>query len=267
MPEETVKDTVDATAETQGTPSEGAPSDLVDVGDFSNVPREALPWIQKARAQEKQKLYKEQKALKQQVQDLTTKLKEVETAARTSSTDDPDIPANVATRKRRDEEIAELRDMITGLTRELRDRDDRAQQSARQAAVQAYRRDQIAAVRAAGGNLIDALVSGNNEEEIDATLEVAKAEYALVQADIEKRLKVQAAPPPKVVVQQSTSRPTGVTPTVSASQAADRSSALSVEDLKELTSIEAIRDGRYAKHRVEILAAVRAGRITSTTGM
>lgn len=79
---------------------------------------------------------------------------------------------------------AELTKQVQDLTKALNQQTEHTKQLQKQAEaaqLEAYRQSAIANVRAAGHNLIDALVFGKTTQEIDTSLSVAVAEYAHLQ--------------------------------------------------------------------------------------
>lgn len=219
--------------------------------DFSSVPKEYMPAIEKARSQEKAKLYKERAEMKEEIRTLRDKLKEVETQI--AATREP------AKKEKKEDAADDLRDMIKQLQQQMVESERRAQEVIRQAEINRYKQQAIATAKTEGG-LVESLVAGNSPEEIDAAIAVAQAEYKLLEEDFKKRY---ATVPRQVTVQTPTGKPAGVAQTIAAGTPGDRTSTLRLADIKEMASIDNLRNGKYAKNRDEILAALRAGRIVA----
>lgn len=221
--------------------------------DLSQAPPEALPYIEAARQQEKQKLYKDLKDtadLRRTVTDLTRQLDTLK----------QQVPAAVAPTAAPagslDEQIASLRDMITETRNLIVQRD-------RESDLRAYRAERIAELRGAGVGFVEALVTGNTREDIDLSLELAKAEYMQIEADIEARRTPPPAPPQMgarpVVVNQGNARPRGVPPVVNAGSVAQTGPTVTEAEVKELTSFDAIRSGDFKANRKRLHDAIKNG--------
>lgn len=234
-------------------PAPIAPTGRRQAVDLSKAPPEAMPFIEAARAQEKQKLYRDLKdtaELRKQITDLTNQLT---TLTRQVSTSTPVVTPKPATL---DEQITSLRDMITDTRTLILQRD-------RESELRAYRAEKVAELRGANIGFVESLVSGNTREDIDLSLELAKAEYMQIEADIEARRPPQStlggARP--VIVRQGNARPAGVPPVVTPGAANDAGPTVSEAEIKELTSFEAIRSGDFKKNRSRLMTAIKTGRV------
>jgi hypothetical protein len=220
--------------------------------DLSKVPKDMLPYVEAARAQEKQKLYpqlSEARRLLKETQDRVAAL----TAA----------GASPAEKKDDQSEVGELKKLVLSLQQTIEKRD-------RDSTLRAYRAERIGELKAQGIKLVESLVAGESEEQIDLAIEVAKAERAQIEAELEAEFAAREDKKPRstsVVVQQGKpGRPGGVPPTVTPGQAGDAGPTMTAEELKELTSMDAIRDGRYKANKVRIMAALRSQAVITGAG-
>lgn len=138
-----------------------------------------------------------------------------------------------------------------------------------------YQANAINAARANGEELIDAIVRGNTTAEIDASVQIAKAEYKQLQEQFAKKNPPVAAAPAATPAPQGTVTSTQVTPPAAPPPAAPPLSlpafhsapgvpdaggnVITKEQLSYLTSAEAIRNGDYAKNRHLLHGALRSG--------
>lgn len=250
QPIEATDDDADEGDESEGD-DEAAPKKKPKTGaddDFENLtPREKL-LVQKARAQEKQKLYTDLRSLRQKVKELEK---------RTAAPTEEDTPAR---RRKKDDEETDLRAEIRSLRQEITEREQKAE-------MRAYRAEKIAEARRDGARIIESLVAGDTEDDIDAAIEVAKAEAEFIYAEAEANLAAQNGGGGRtrthVVRDGPPRRPAGVTPSMGSSGAGsgDESNGYSLEEIKELTSMESLRDGTWATKRKAVLHALREGRI------
>ena len=219
--------------------------------DLSKLPKEFMPIIEAVRSQEKAKLYKDNMTLRTQLKDARTRITDLE---RTPSAASPAAAAPVVTAAPSSDEVAELRSLVVNLTTTLEKRD-------RESSLRSYRTQAIAAAKEQGHKLIESLVAGDTEEAIDLSIQLAIAER--MQIDAEHAAERAAAAPPvvpaarPVVVQPGKGRVAGV-PATTTPGSANTGPSMSVEEFKELTSMEAIRDGRYAANKQRIMAAIRS---------
>ncbi len=118
-------------------------------------------------------------------------------------------------------------------------------------------------LREAGEEVVPSLVGGSTEEEIDESVEISKREYATVAARIAKRFQVAVPPPVEVTVEAPPPQARGgveapppnaayTAPPTSGGGFPTPTNALPIgvdptqqEDVKEFTSEESVRSGRY----------------------
>jgi len=242
-------DTSDETPDDEPAPKGTAPA---EGDDFKNLTPREKALVQKARVQEKQKLYTD-------IKDLRKRLKTFEDEQKTRDREDAVRP-KAAAKKTEDGDDEDLRQMIRDLRSEISDKERRND-------LRNYRRDKIAEVRGGGERIIEALVMGESEEDIDASIEVAKAEAAYIYSEAEREVRRTGLPGPgekrTVVVRESPRRPSGVPQTVSSGPGSgdEEGTTLSMRDLLKLASMDSVRDGTYAANRKKIHEALIEGRI------
>jgi hypothetical protein len=134
-------------------------------------------------------------------------------------------------------------------------------------------------LRAVGEDVIHELIGGANEQEIDQSVEVARAEYARVSASIRAKVEADVAsryattqgqptqqyvpvyqqPPANPhFVQQGTQAPNAGLPTPT--NPLQPTEAAPEQNMKELTSEEAVRSGQYGGEvRARMLAQLKRG--------
>lgn len=236
------------------------PTETEDI--LRNVPREALPYVQAARTQEKRKLYGQITQLTSDLSAAKTEIRRLRSEAASQPTLQPVTTTAATTEEQEPDRLARLETLVQGLATSMSKADTDAQLRARRAELSAFKQSLFTRAAEEGVGYIASLVSGDTEEDIESSFEVAKAEYALVHSDVEERVRqtltrenetrVTTAPR---VVRTAANRPVGV-PSV-APQGSGNSDTLGREEIKALTSIDAIRDGSYAANRKKLLAAVR----------
>jgi len=172
------------------------------------------------------------------------------------------------------DQIAQLTTTVTAMARQL--------EAGR---LENYRLQAIQTARASGYELIDPMVTGNNRADIDASIQMAVAEYnfqhsrieAGVRARIQHEAEVAAVaaqngqpplePPQSTVTSVSVqpyqppqAQPLSLPGFIAASGIPDGNpSALSSEQFAYLTSGDAVRNGDYARMRTQLHGALRAG--------
>lgn len=154
-----------------------------------------------------------------------------------------------------------------------------ASEKRREAAeLDAYRQYAIGQVRASGRELLDGYVVGNSRSEIDASIQVAIAEYDLVASRVRSQLvnaipQPPVAPPPAAPV---VAAPVGVStqttaaaipaapqpppvsgPTAVSVPGAAPQTGYTQEQIQYLTSPAAMQNGDYARHRHNLMAQLR----------
>lgn len=203
--------------------------------------------MNKARAEEKSKLYKNQEQLKTQIRELQDRI-------RNNSQGAPSSAPTTGTTSVSDSDV--IREEIRSLREEL-------QQTKRQSELKDYRAKRIAEAYAAGEYLVEALVDGNTEEEIDIALDVAKQEAQFL---FMRRDQHAGTPPQSTNVERNgRNRPSGV-PRAPARPGSGTSendeNSYSVEQIRNIIGDgTGVRSGAYAQHRPQILAALKRNRI------
>jgi hypothetical protein len=237
--------------------------------EFSNMtPREKLI-AQGARRQEKKKLYgrlRDQKNsladLQKQVKDLTARINVAPPAGTGNGNSNPN-PAIVSD----DARVQALQQQIQTLAGQMAQTNENIQRMTsatekreRQAELRAFRNEVIADLRAEGREVIDSLVVGDSEEEIEQNLKIAEAEYKYQAAKIEEKLRKEmgAQPPSAVNIHQNAGRPTGAPPAVRTGTV-ESEPAIDNAQLNEVVSDDAVRDGTYEKHRGRLLGQIKRG--------
>ena len=213
--------------------------------------------MNKVRAEEKQKLYKDKEKdrkenaeLKRHNAELAQRLSALERQLNVNASTQPTTNSEAVAQQRQD---SDLRDEIRSLREEL-------QTSKKEAALRQYRADRIAEAREAGEDLIDSLVLGNTEEEIDIAIEVAKAEYEHTIARHESR---NGGIRHTTVVRDARNRPTGVARTPrQPSSVSDNTDTVSIREIQNVLADGAgVRNGAWAQHREKFINALKSGKI------
>lgn len=136
--------------------------------------------VEKARKEEKDKLYP-------QITELKESIKEMQEYLRQEREEKEQIKADAEAEKERRrqeklsdsektlEAIRKLEEKLTEEREERRKLDERWEAEKRKNGLEAYRQ---LAIQAAGNDIIPELVTGNTEEEIDNAVQIAKARYA-----------------------------------------------------------------------------------------
>lgn len=181
--------------------------------------------LENARQQEKNKLYKTIedkdntiKQLNETISDLQNQLKIKE-------------ETTMEGEKVLLEQIQALKESHEQLLKDI----EKEREQARLAEVKAYRTQKIAE---ANGELIEALVKGNTKEEIDASIEVAKAEYQKIVAPLKEKVE-ELVKPNKA----------------NAPKPSNPSTPPSMEFTAE--QIKAMSPSEYAKYRENLLKSIR----------
>lgn len=182
-------------------------------------------------------------------------------------------PAPPAAPTSDDDDLKALRRDVAKLTRDLE-----------QSRLEAYRLQAINNARAGGHELIDALVYGRNTAEIDASIQIAIAEYRLVESRVAQQLQtqIQQQIQQQVPTQQQAAPPQGVVSSVGGQPVAppqqqqqqvappsgpsflrvpglpEGQGDITPEQLHYLTTT-GVRTGEYARFRNQIHAALRGG--------
>lgn len=189
--------------------------------------------IESARKQEKDKLYKTLEQREREAKELEAKLKEANKAIEEFQ------QQNLTFEERIQLEIQKVKEEQQALVEQLRREKEEAEKQARQKHLEAYK---AAKLREAGEEIIPELVGGNSEEEIDRSIELAKAKYQEIAQKFAAQAKQQ---------QQQEFKQTFSTKAPSSSQI----QPLTAEEIRRMTPEE------YAKNRERILEAYRLGLI------
>lgn len=220
-----------------------------------------LKLVQAARIQEKKKLYGEKaklasdlKTAKAENARLQRELDASRTPAQTHST----VPGTTETPVEEDR-LTRLERLVESVAGTLTRREQEAQESSRRAQLNAHRQGLLAEAREQGVGVISSLVAGDSEEELEAAFEIAKAEYIVHEQEIRAKLEAEIAASAPTTVQPAVRPvrrvPSGV-PAVRTGQVTP-SDTPTREEVKALTSIDAIRDGTYAQNRKKLLGMVK----------
>lgn len=167
-------------------------------------------FLKKVRQQEKNKLYEVMEKKDNKIKELSETVATLETTIK-------------AYKEGNDTTIADLKLEMD----ELKGKLEVAEKAKAEKALELYREKAIQKVRDEGSDLIDDLVKGNSEEEIDSSIEIAKAKYEEI---IAKAGAKKNAPVPKPVAPKQ--------------DAGARK--LTVDEIAKMSPSE------YAKHREEI---------------
>jgi hypothetical protein len=223
--------------------------------EFASMNQREQALVQKARAEEKRKLYKQQKERDDQIAELRTQIAQLQNAP------PPPTPRAADTRA---DKIDALVESVNALAQQQRDTNARIERMSqdevkrRQASeLRIYAQEQIAALRARGEDLIEGLVGGDSEDEIDDSIKIAHAEWNLTIQKHEAKTRSTGQPPTSVTVQgNGRGRPTG-TPPVQVPNSVEADS--NQETIDDLTSNDAVRDGTYEKNRSKLFGGIKRG--------
>lgn len=230
--------------------------------DMSNPAVREL--VENARAEEKQKLYADQEALRQQIATLKRTLEGKLT---------PD--------EKQTQQLADLQEQLRQTTSQLADLRQKMEASDRanaaeklQLRLQAFLDRRLREEQAKGTKMLTELVGGTSEQEIEDSIQLAISEYNRLRENFRAELQAETPPAPVPVTPSVSALPVATTvvmapgpsafPTVPNAQAvpsADPGSSAFVQQVSELTTPESVRSGAYAKHRQALLAGVRQGAV------
>jgi hypothetical protein len=216
---------------------------------FATMSEREKALVEKARGEEKRKLYRKQQEQDTQIKDLQRQIREMQTAP---------PPSTETGRQSRDDRMDRLMDAITSLSesqRQTNERLDRMQgeeeNRRRRTDLDRYADTLVAQVRATGDDVVEGLVGGDSEEQIENSVKIARAEWFLiVQKERERaqRGNGRNGAPSSVTVQTSGRRPAGTPPV----QVPNSVEADNHENIDELTSQDAVRSGDYEKNRSKL---------------
>lgn len=181
--------------------------------------------LETARKQEKDKLYKTVEGKENTIKQLNDTITDLQNQLKTKE------ELSMESEKALLEQIQAMKEAQDKLIKDM----EKEREQARLAEVQAYRTQKIAE---ANGELVEALVKGNTKEEIDASIEVAKAEYQKIVAPLKQKVEELEKP---------------------SKSSAPKPSSPSTPPLMEfnLEQIKAMSPSEYAKYRENLLASIR----------
>lgn len=181
--------------------------------------------LENARQQEKNKLYKtiedKDNTIKQLNDSITDLQNQLKSKEETTVEHEKELLSTIQALKETQEKM--MKDM------------ENEKEQARLAKVQAYKTSKIAEAK---GEIIEALVVGTTEEEIDTALEVAKAEYLKIVAPLRQQVEELGKPNP-----------------ANAPKPSNPSTPPSMEFTAE--QIKAMSQEEYAKYRESLLNSIR----------
>lgn len=187
--------------------------------------------VQTARKQEKDKLYKSLEQKEAEAKTLAEKLEMAQAAIEKFEGD------NLTFEQKLEKELSSLRKEHETLVKQLQEQTELAEKKAREKELEAYK---IAKLREAGEEIIPELVGGTNEEEIDKSIELAKAKYHEIASKFEAQAEKQKQTSVKSATKVTNPSSTSVQP-------------LTAEEINRMSPEE------YAKNRDRILQALRSG--------
>lgn len=228
---------------------------------------QVLAAIEKARAEEKRKLYGDLEKAQSEAKELKQKVTTLE-----KSQQQQQIPTGESTP---DPQVVQLTDQISQLTAAFQQ--SRAEAAAERLAAQ---RAQILREREVPA-LVEHLVVGNSPETLAAAADFAKAEYAHYQVHFAAQMQAQQPAQAPVVVQQPqqpmtapvvafapTALPASVAsvaPVVTNPAPAPAPAGVTPLDIQAMTSPEAVRSGAFAAMRAQLHQSLRTGFTTVPT--
>lgn len=216
---------------------------------------QVLAFVEKARQEEKRKLYEDLEAKDKELRDLRAKL--------ALKQDPAERVAEQAL------ELQALQDKVNTLTATLEADRQAAATRERSLQLQAYLEKRLREESSAGSRLVHALVGGQSEQEIDNSISLAKAEYAAIQAELASTVAV--APTPQAPVGTVVTASPSSFPSVPAAPMQTPEQGPSNSDIQAeiayLTSPEAVRSGLYAKNREYLQSLLhRSGNVAPKPG-
>lgn len=168
-------------------------------------------FLKKVRQQEKNKLYEVMKKKDAKIEELTQTVATLENTIKTY-------------KEGNDTTIADLKLEVDALKEKV----SVAEKAKAEKDLELYRTKAIQAVRDSGSDLVDELVVGNTEEEIDSSIERAKAKFEEIYAKATSKKETKPVPKPVAPVQDTGAR------------------KLTMEEIANMSPQE------YAKHREQI---------------
>lgn len=167
--------------------------------------------------------------------------------------------ANVSADEIQLRQISELTQEMTALREQHTAMEADRQQREHSAAMNSYRSQRLVELRQSNVNVVEALVAGDSPEAIEASIQVANAEYGVLQQAWQA---AQPAPPAPTAYAQVPA-PVQQAPTqqvlTTVNPAPVPQQGFTAQSLQQMTSADAVRDGSYQKNRELILAQLRQG--------
>lgn len=209
------------------------------------APREELSprdraLMNKARAEEKQKLYQEKQKDKTRIAELERQLKDRQSTVQNTETNSNSNDS--------------------GLLAEVRSLREEIAQTRREGELREYRARRIDEIRRSGSDVIEGIAVGNSVEELELNIDIAQAEFEVAR---EKILAGQPRANTNTVIREARQRPSGVPRSPKQpSQVSDAQDELSVQEVRNIIGPggKGIRDGSYAQNREKILRQLQSGR-------
>ena len=189
--------------------------------------------VQSARKQEKDKLYKSLEQKEKEAKDFKEKLEAASDALQKYESD------SLSFEEKMELKLKEVQDAHDLLVKQLTADKEQAEKEANAKALEAYKAEKL---RVAGDELILELVGGNTKEEIDASIETAKAKYQEIASKFASQKKAEQVKDVKETFTASAPSSQGV-------------KTLTQEDVNRMSPEE------YAKNRPLILEMIRRGEL------
>jgi hypothetical protein len=191
--------------------------------------------VENARTEEKDKLYKTVESKDAKIRKL-----EEDLVVATNLLKDKENN-NLSEQEVLQRHVAALETQIKTLTDSIEAERSAAAEEKRKATFEAYKQTRLRELAEAGTEYLPDLLSGNTEEEFDASITKATARYAEIKAQLLKDTKPNTPPKPS-------------TPSVT-NPSASNTKSLTMEDIKRMSPAE------YAKHREKVLAEAKKGNL------
>lgn len=195
---------------------------------------EVVNLLETARTQEKNKLYKSIETKEAEIKSLKEGIEQLKAQLSTKENE------NLSEVQLLQKQIEELQKNHSVLVDSLKAERDAAEREKRKAELRAYKE---ARLREVGDNLILGLVGGDDEREIDESIELAKQEYAKIQQKILDSIEPAPKPSNTSNIPRVTNPPTPDSPVISSA------------DIKNMSRED------WNRQRAKILDMVRKGQI------
>ena len=211
--------------------------------------------IERVRQEEKAKLYGRIEEEKQKAKQLAEENARLKTAV-----PQPQQPAPEAS----SQELTELKQMTTTMAQQLQTLTNAYTQTEAEryaAELRLYMNDRINAYEQAGYGLVYELIQGNTAQEIEASIQRAAQAWQRygMGPRVPQQPQQQVQQLPIAIVQQPYQVPNGfpTAPNGAAVPMQDPGNGGLVEDIRALTTPEAVRSGAYAQNRQRIMSALQ----------